>query len=77
MLSPESMAGLTLFLAVMASWGILHTVAVFMRNQRDVVELNRRVKILRAEYLGRSKARRNAPGAVIEVGAADSHSHAA
>jgi len=71
------MAGLTLFLAVLASWGILHTVAVFMRHHKDVIELNRRVKILRAEYLGRSKARRNAPEAVIEVRAADSHRHAA
>ena len=77
MLSPESMVGLTLFIAVVASWGILHVVAVYMRHQADVVELHRRVKLLRAEYLSRTKAKRPSSDEVIEVGPADSHQQAA
>lgn len=83
------MVGLTLFLAVLASWGVLHTISVFMRHQLAVVELHKRVKVLRAEYLSRSKSKRGAAdsaaaaapyieaGPVIEVGPADEEAQAA
>ena len=71
------MVGLTLGLAVLASWAVLHVLAVFMRHQADVVELHRRVKSLRAEYVSRTKAKRPNAEEVIEVGPVNSEKHAA
>lgn len=53
----ESVFWTVTLVAGLASLGLLHATANFMKNQEDVTRLHRRVRELKAHYAQRSKER--------------------